>query len=370
MNLNTLNIKYCSLFPDIDFNQTAGVCAFPLLFISANVVDIAIGGRYKRLNKKGQTDNHVIQSHIQNKYKLQFWHSESFNPVYLQVSDSFTITDDLGNVFILSGVSLETTILPNLTYQTVITATIYDEFNEVCNVSSDYVFDKNVATPSLLVNSLVSVVDKPSYVGIISTTDTGTKARFTLPYTELLNNIAVNDYLYLHGNFDFYELGLQVVKLITKTASLLTFEGSVAYTTYSAESNQHITLNFEPVYADDVLVVERSLTTTLFTDFIPNFSTITEEGGKKIEVTQGKELATTKVISDILTVPIIVIDSELWKIKQMYKADSLSFVYDSNTYYSFNNSNFLTEKGNDNLFGVKEYELNLTYNQEVISTNH
>ena len=71
-----------------------------------------------------------------------------------------------------------------------------------------------------------------------------------------------------------------------------------------------------------------------------------------------------------MTVPIIVKDSELWKIKQIYKADTLSFVYDSNTYYSFSNKDYLTEKGNDNLFGVKEYELNITYNQEVISTNH
>jgi hypothetical protein len=267
-------------------------------------------------------------------------------------------------------VTIESQILGNLQYLTTATGTIFDEYNQVCNVSSDYVFDKNVATPSQAVNSLVAVVDKPSYTGVISTTDSGTNARFTLPYSELLNNIVVNDYLYLHGNFDFATLGMKVVKLITKTASLLTFEGSIAYSSYTAVSNQHITLNFEPVYLEDVLVIERSLTTTLFTDFVPNFSSRIEEGGKKIEVAQGKELAVSKTFSDLLTVPIIVSDSDLWKIKQMFKADSLSFVYDSNTYYSFNNADFLTEKGNDNLFGVKEYELNLIYNQEVISTNH
>jgi len=72
----------------------------------------------------------------------------------------------------------------------------------------------------------------------------------------------------------------------------------------------------------------------------------------------------------VLTVPLIVIDSELWKIEQMYKADKLSFVTNSETYYAFDNANYLTEKGNENLFQVKEYELNLIYNQEVISTNH
>ena len=369
MNLNKLNIKYCSLFPDVDFNQSVEMCSFPLLFVSANVVDIAVGGRYKRLNKIGQTDNHVIQSHVQNKYKLQFWHTESFNPVYLQLSDNFTITDDLGNVFSLNSVSLETTILPNLIYQTVVTATIYDVFNEVCNVSSDYVLSKNMADINNLVNSVVSVVEKPSYVGVMSTTDAGTKARFTLPYSELLNNIQVSDYLYVHSNFDFESMGMLTVQLITKTASLLTFEGSVDYEAYTAETNRHVTLNFEPSFEVDVLVVERSLTTTLYTDFVPKFSTQIAPLGKNIEVAQKETLATEKIFQDILTVPIIVIDSDLWKIKQMYKADSLSFVAQTGSYFNINNLNYLTEKGNENLFGVKEYELNIVYNQEVVSTN-
>ena len=370
MDLQKIDIKYCSLFPHIDFTQSSAFCTMDIVPALDIVTEVLISGRYKRLNVKGQTGNHVIQSNIQKRYRFIFWHDKSVDTSLLQVSDEFTITDNLSNVSTLRNVTIESTDTGNLQFQTIVTATIYDEYNEVCNISSDYVFSKNVATPSQLVNSLVSVVDKPSYVGVISTTDSGTNTRFTLPYTELLNNIAVNDYLYLHGDFDFANLGMKVVKLITKTASLLTFEGSVVYTSYSVESNQHITLNFEPVYATDVLVVERSLTTTLFTDFIPNFSNQIEEGGKQIEVTQGKELATSKTFSDILTVPIVVVDSELWKIKQMYKADNLSFVYGSDTYYSFNNANFLTEKGNNNLFGVKEYELNLIYNQEVISTNH
>jgi len=370
MELQKINIKYCSLFPAIDFEQSAEYCTLEIVPSADIITEIAVAGRYKRLNTKGQTANHVIQSNIQKRYKFQFTHDKSVNTSLLQTVDSFTVTDSDDNEFELRNIILETQILGNLQYLTVATGTIYDQFNEVCNISSDYVFDKNVDTPSQLVNSLVGVVDKPSYTGVITTTDSGTNTRFTLPYSELLDNLIVNDYLYMHGNFDFANLGMKVVKLITKTASLLTFEGSVAYTSYSAESNQHITLNYEPVYAVDVLVSERSLTTTLFTDFVPNFSNRIEEGGKKIEVAQNKELAIEKVFSDILTVPIIVIDSELWKIKQMYKADSLSFVYNSTTYYSFNNSNFLTEKGNANLFGVKEYELNLIYNQEVISTNH
>ena len=369
MSFQNITLKYCSLFPAIDFTQVAGFCTLSLLAESPLITNVELSGSYKRLNAKGQVSNHVIQSIIQRRYKLTIWHTESVNISLFQTSDSVTLTDDLGNIKTLRNISIESQKLANLQYETVITGTIYDEFNEVCNLSSDYVLAKNTADINNLVNSLVSVVDKPSYVGVMTTTDSGTKARFTLPYSELLNNIVVADYLYVHSNFDFESMGMLAVQLITKTSSLLTFEGSVNYTTYTAETNRHITLNFEPSFETDVLVVERSLTTTLYTDFVPKFSTQITTGGKNIEVAQKQTLATEKIYQDILTVPLIVIDSDLWKIKQMYKADSLSFVAQTGSYYNINNLDYLTEKGNANLFGVKEYEANIVYNQEVSSTN-
>ena len=76
------------------------------------------------------------------------------------------------------------------------------------------------------------------------------------------------------------------------------------------------------------------------------------------------------VVSTFALVPLIVIDSELWKIEQIYKADTIKFVGQSSSYYSFRLDGILQSKANSQLFGVKEYELNMPIKQEVISRNH
>jgi len=370
MSVQQIKVKYCSLFPEIDFSSETGFCTFQDKKIATVTNQIKVAGTYKRLNKKGQTSGHTIQTHVKDRYELYIYHTESLDLSLLQTGDDVTITNDLGFEKIYTECSFTTETLPNEKYKTTISGFVLNEYNESCNISSDYILAKNTDDALQLVNYVECVVDKPSYYGISTFQDSGTKAQFILEYNDYNSNIEIGDYFYFHSNFDFKTMGLSAVKCISKSTSFIGFEGAVNYTTFTAQTNAHFTLNFEPAYLENVLVVPSALTTKIYTDFIPNFNTIVEAGGKTLEVAQGKELVTKKTVTDILTVPLILIDSELWKIQQLYKSDSVKFVAQSGTYYAFNLDNILTPKPNVNLFEVKEYELNLPYFQEVISRNH
>ncbi|MBE9489022.1 MAG: hypothetical protein IMY67_01890 [Bacteroidetes bacterium] len=370
MGVQQINIKYCSLFPSIDFSQNSGFCTFVPKLVNTEISQIKVTGAYKRLNKKGQTGGHTIQTHIKKQKVLYIYHEESVATSLFILTDDVTITDEFKKAEIYTDCIIETELLSNNKYKTTVTGFVLGEYNESCNISSDFVKNKNQYDINNLVNRVEVIVTKPSYTGVSDFTDGGTNAEFTLGVDEITSNININDYLYFHSNFDFEAMGLSAVKCINKTATILTFEGADSYTTFTSEINQNFTLNFDPAYFANGNVVSSPVTTSIYTDFIPNFKSEIEPGGKKIEVAQGKVSVTEKTVTRVLTVPIIVIDSEIWKIEQIYKADRVKFIGQNETYYAFEVDNILKAKSNTQLFGVKEYELEMPYLQEVIRRNH
>lgn len=370
MSIQKIKIQYCSLFPLIDFPEETGFCTFISKLIDTATTQIKVSGAYKRLNKKGQTSGHVIQTHIKKRKVLYIFHEENFDTSLIQLSDDVKIKDNYNNEEIYTECSISTELLANKKYKTTVTGFVLDEYNESCNISSDFVKSKNQFDINNEVNRIESTVYKPSYVGISDFTDGGSKSEFTLIVDELTDNIEIGDYLYFHANFNFDTMGLSSVKCISKTTEIITFEGSSEYTLFNAETEKQFTLNYEPAYSEDINVIATPLITYLYTDFIPNFDSETIAGGKLIEAAQNKKIVTEKTVTRTLVVPLVVIDSELWKIEQLYKADCIKFIYQDKNYIAFEVDNVLSKKTNNQLFGVKEYEFKMIYNKEVISRNH
>ena len=78
MNIQNIKLQYCSLFPEIDFSQETGFCTFEPYFVQDETTQIRVAGAYKRLNKKGQTTQHAIQTHFKKQYKLVFLNVTGF----------------------------------------------------------------------------------------------------------------------------------------------------------------------------------------------------------------------------------------------------------------------------------------------------
>lgn len=370
MELQNIKIKYCSLFPSLDYSEDGNFCSFQKIPSENIITDINVSGSFKRLNKKGRISNHTIQSTIQRRYSLTFFHNSTIDTSILQVSDNLILTDIENVEFSLENVSVKSSSLTGGVWQTIIECTIYDLINEVCNLSSDFVKQKNQNDINQLVNRVEFVNLKPSYTGfILNTVYAGSHFEFTIKINSTNDNLEVGDKLYLHSDFDYEIMGLDVVEIILKTATTITFGGGLV-PFISNIQDKHFTLNYEPVFSANVGVIPRSLTTVIYTDFEPNLSVVFSDFGRSINEVQGKELAVGKIFSEKLTVPLILNDFDYWKIKELYKADTIKFVGQNETYYQFGNSDFIKEKGNNNLYRVKEYTLELTYNQEVVSTNH
>jgi len=364
-------IKYCSIFPNINYTEENLQFSLKPLAVAPEIINIKLSGAWKRLNVKGQLTGHNLQSIIKRKNEFKIYHSESFDIGLFMIADFIEIEIETGQKWIFKNLTLSQNISQGATYVTTFIGEIYNEKNEVCNVNSNFVHEKNLLNANNLVNKILCKNENPSYTAIFSKSIAGsTSPTFFIKNTEKINNIEIGHYLYLHGDFDEKFYGIDTVVCISKTANSLEFEGDSTLAVGSRVfENELITLNFEITDLENENVISVPLITEIYTDFEPKLYENIKSSKKIVETGQGKLSDIDNIVQNSLKVPFVVSESEQWKTSELQFSELVKFETQEKTYFSISNDKILETVKNDNLLNYRQYFLNLIYETQIINNN-
>ena len=370
--LQKIKLKYCSLFPSIDYTEDNLYCSLRPLQTKPEITKNQIVG-YLRKYKRFQT-SHTIMAAAERRYEFRIYHNESVDVALFMLADTVLITDDNYKDIIFENIDHEETIYDAETYVSIFTGSVFERKSELSNLESVFLYERGVDNSALVPNVITIVNNKPSYNVIIPTysVTAGNKLTFTLTLSlyPTVSNIAVNDYLYCHAaTVSTYLIGFDVVKCTVKTATEITFEGQTdADNTYSG-TNLAVLIDYEISFLVNANVVARSLTTYIYTDFEGKKSNEIESAGGEIELALAKKFNVKKTIIEKIEVPFVLKYSEFWKASEVFIADTLTFADNSGTYRAFEIFDNLREVTIDSVRGYKQYILTLIVAKKVVNLN-
>ena len=371
-------IKYCSLFPSIDFqeiNMWYAAIPFPLL---PEITNQIIGGNWSRYNSE-KTTKHISQSVIIQKYEFSIFHSEAVDVSIFQTADIVEITDENNRVYNFHNVVLTQEVLESLVYKTTIVGELYSDVSESSNVTSDFVYRKYTDDATQKLSIISCTNSKPSYTAVLNATiTTSVQVVFTVPNVGIIDNIEIGDFLYLHGDFDERLYGIDIVECTAKSTTILTFTGLPAPqlpTDTRTFVNEPITIDYNITQdtIDDITgtpEVVRALTFSIYTDFVPKKYFRETTQGKELTVAQGKNLILQKIQQEYFIVPIFLNIFDLWKAKEFGKCTLITFNdLVLNELYTAIGEPVLKHIENDSFINIYQIELELIFSTQKINKN-
>ena len=370
MEKTNIELKFCSLFPDIDYSENVIHCTLRPYLLEPEITKIIADGSYERLNKRGQIGGHVAEAYIKRRYSIDIFHTQSFDLSFLSVSDYIKITDADSIDYIFYEVVLESQILIQNVYKTTIVGSFSDKKSFASNLTSGFVKLKNEFDSDNKINTIICFNRKPSYyLDVPILTNTGGYTVITVPITADLNNIVINDYLYCHSDISVVDFGIAVVKCTAKTVTTITFTAVDFPLIESTETNVKLVLNFEPSFEENILVVPRSLSTLIYTDFIERSEIVSVATDKEITTGLGSTFEMQKNIKEKINVPFFLSSAEYYKFFNALKSENVGFFSQTKLYKSADTQGIFTEIKKDGYFETHEFLLSLTNVSEIINLN-
>jgi hypothetical protein len=368
---NIFQIKYLyDIFPDIDFTQEFVTCQ------TITEKDPLI--EYQSTEDKWGhiIDNVKINRHIQStkyrQYHVKIELSRNIDISIIKRADYVSLTTTEGETFHIFDVNITyTNVSGSLNYIIEMTFKRDAEINNHLDSANCLAYK---TAESAAVNELGFDVNDPSYV-INNESIAATNAEISrVAITSLLDNMIQGEYYYFNvSDPDFKDENKTLIYVYEKTSTEFKFRfypfGSLSKTYTGCEII--ITNELQGGVAADVLVTSKTISPVIYSFINPIYGHIDEdiEGQKAPEgIAENQKI----IAKDKVNFKVWLTVDEIWKAEYLKYALYDEILFDPASGQSIRPiqvKGIITPKENKNLLDLYEFDIEILYNNKVVSYN-